>query len=95
MTVGWPVNLHVAPESGMIAPDSCGWTPLWSERHSGRYDLSEQPVQACLDQRGPGWILGRSPTVPCRKPRKKRMRMRSCCIGFRYVAHDRLVQHAG
>ena len=47
-------SLHVAPVSGMIAPDRCGWAPLWSERHSRRYDLSEQPVQACLDKRGPG-----------------------------------------
>ena len=38
----------------MIAPAMCGWAPLWSERHSHSYDLSEEQVQAYMGKRGPG-----------------------------------------
>jgi hypothetical protein len=43
----------------MLAQDKCGWTPLWSESHSRSYGLSEEQVQACLDQPGPGQDTGR------------------------------------
>ena len=47
-------NLEIAPVSGMIAPARCGWTPLWSKKHSRSYGLREEQVQACQDKRGPG-----------------------------------------
>ena len=46
-------SLQIASVSGMIAPAMCGWAPLWSERHSHSYDLSEEQVQACMGKRGP------------------------------------------
>ena len=46
--------LQIASVSGMIAPAMGGWAPLWSERHSHSYDLSEEQVQACMGKRGPG-----------------------------------------
>ena len=49
-----PFNLQIASVSGMIAPAMGGWAPLWSERHSHSYDLSEEQVQACMGKRGPG-----------------------------------------
>ena len=47
-------SLQIASVSGMIAPARCGWAPLWSERHSRSYDLSEEQVQTCMGKRGPG-----------------------------------------
>jgi hypothetical protein len=43
-----------SPGSRMLAQESCAWTPLWSERGSRSYHLSEQQVQVHENQPGPG-----------------------------------------
>jgi hypothetical protein len=38
----------------MMAQDSSGWTPGWTETRSHSYELKEDQVQMLLNQPGPG-----------------------------------------
>jgi len=48
------ISPQIAPASGMLAQYRRAWRLLWSESHSGGYGLSEEQVQACMDQPGHG-----------------------------------------
>ena len=52
----------------MLAKDKRVWTPLWSEKNSGDYCLSEEQFQARLDQPGPDQAL-RNPYLYSRRSR--------------------------
>jgi hypothetical protein len=46
-------SLDIAPVSRMMAQDSSGWTPGWTETRSRSYGLKEDQVQMLLNQPGP------------------------------------------
>jgi hypothetical protein len=81
-------SLHIAPVSRMMAQDSSGWTPGWTETRSRSYGLKEDQVQMLLNQPGPGeqYASSVSNRKPCWNFSKS--------VGF-LGAQDRLVQYSG
>jgi hypothetical protein len=51
-------SLDIAPVSRMMAQDSSGWTPGWTETRSRSYGLKEDQVQS--SGWTPGWTETRS-----------------------------------
>jgi hypothetical protein len=45
---------HIAPGPRLLTQDRFGWAPVWSERRSRSYVLSEDQAQAKLDKSVPG-----------------------------------------